>query len=156
MSIQTTSLPQRFLAERRLAFVGLSRDPGDFSRGLFRELLRRGYDVVPVSPHMSSVEDRACYVSVREVRPPVRAALLLTPPAVTAQVAGECVAAGVRMVWMHRGEGVGAVNHEAASRCRANGIEVVEGACPYMYLPRTAAVHRIHGFFHRLFAPRAA
>ncbi len=155
MSAEPPPLPQRFLEQRRLALVGLSRNPGAFSRGLFRELSSRGYEVVPVSPHMASVEDRTCHVSVVDIKPPVRAALLLTPPDVTAVVVGDCIAAGVRMVWMHRGEGTGAVNHEAATICRAHGVEVVEGACPYMYLPRAAAVHRIHGSFHRLFA-RAA
>jgi uncharacterized protein len=156
MSTEQPPLPQRFLAERRLALVGLSRNPKAFSRGLFRELSSRGYDVVPVSPHMSSVEDRTCHASVVDIKPPVRAALLLTPPDVTAVVVGDCLAAGVRMIWMHRGEGTGAVNHGAATICRDHGVEVVEGACPYMYLPKAAAVHRIHGFFHRLFAPRAA
>jgi uncharacterized protein len=156
MSNEGASLPQRFLAEHRLALVGLSRDPKDFSRGLFRELQSRGYDVVPVSPHLSSVDDRVCHASVLEIQPPIRAALLLTPPPVTALVVGDCIAAGVRMVWMHRGGGTGAVNGDAAELCRAHGLEVVEGACPYMYLPKAAVVHRVHGFLHRLFAPRAA
>ena len=39
-----------FLAQRRIALVGVSRNPRDLSRTLFRELRRRGYDVVPVNP----------------------------------------------------------------------------------------------------------
>ena len=39
-----------FLAQRRIAFVGLSRDPKHFSRVVFREMSQRGYDVVPVNP----------------------------------------------------------------------------------------------------------
>jgi predicted CoA-binding protein len=148
-------LPERFLAERRFALVGVSRDPKDFSRGLLRELLRRGYDVVPVSPHLPRIDDRTCFASVQDIQPPVTAALLLTPPSATAVVAGDCITAGVRMVWMHRGAGVGAVSREAASLCRDHGVEVVEGACPYMYLPRAGAVHRLHGFFHRMFSPAA-
>ncbi len=156
MSNEGASLPHRFLAERRLALVGLSRDPKAFSRGLFRELLSRGYDVVPVSPHLSSVDDRVCHASVLEIHPQVKAALLLTPPPATALVVRDCIAAGVPMVWMHRGGGTGAVNADAAELCRAHGVEVVEGACPYMYLPKGAVVHRLHGLVHRLFAPRAA
>ena len=41
-----------FLAQRRIALVGVSRDPRDLSRTLFRELRRRGYDVVPVNPEL--------------------------------------------------------------------------------------------------------
>ena len=39
-----------FLATRRFAVVGVSRNEKDFSRYLLRELLARGYDAVPVNP----------------------------------------------------------------------------------------------------------
>ncbi len=39
-----------FLALKRVAMVGVSRDPRDFSRMLFREMKKRGYDMVPVNP----------------------------------------------------------------------------------------------------------
>ena len=43
-----------FLSCRRIAVVGVSRDPKDFSRAVLRELLKRGYDVVPVSPALAA------------------------------------------------------------------------------------------------------
>ena len=149
-------LIRRFLAERRFALVGLSRDPSDFSRRLFRELLARGYDVVPVNPLMPLVEGLHCHARVQEIGPRVRAALLLTPPSLTDQVVRDCAEAGVEMVWMHRGVGQGAVSADAAAYCRARGIQVVDGECPYMYLPHAGMVHRIHGLVRRLFARSAA
>jgi hypothetical protein len=71
-------------------------------------------------------------------------------------VVRDCAQAGVASVWLHRGAGRGAVSPEAVRFCREHGMSVVAGACPYMHLPRTAFVHRVHGFFHRLFAGRAA
>src|SRR4029450_4511352 len=96
-------LIRRFLKERRFAFVGLSRDAAAFSRGLFRELRARGYDVIPVNPELGAVEGRHCYARLQDISPPVRAALLLTRPAVTEQVVRDAVEAGVTLVWMHRG-----------------------------------------------------
>jgi predicted CoA-binding protein len=145
-------LIRRFLKERRFAFVGLSRDAAAFSRGLFRELRARGYDVIPVNPELGAVEGRHCYARLQDISPPVRAALLLTRPAVTEQVVRDAVEAGVTLVWMHRGSGVGAVSPAAAAYGRSQGVEVIEGACPYMFLPRSGVVHRVHGFFHRLLA----
>jgi hypothetical protein len=52
---------------------------------------------------------------------------------------------------MHRGTGRGAVSATAMAYCRDHGIAVVEGACPFMFLPRAGLVHRTHGFFARLF-----
>ena len=41
-----------FLSRKRLALVGVSRNPQDFTRSMFREFRRRGYDVVPVNPNV--------------------------------------------------------------------------------------------------------
>ena len=150
--MQDTEPIRRFLACRRLALVRVSRDPKDFSCAVMRAFLERGYDVVPVNPAASGaeVEGRRCLRSVVDVRPPVEAALLLTPPARTAAAAVECVAAGVRRIWMHRGVGAGAASPEALALCARAGVEVVPGACPFMYLPDAGLPHRIHGFIHRL------
>jgi predicted CoA-binding protein len=141
---------QRFLACRRLALVGVSRDAKDFSRAVLRAFVERGYDVVPVNPSATEVDGRACQRSVRDVTLPVEAALLLTPPARSAAAVEECLAAGVRQIWFHRGGGPGAASVEALALCERSGIDVVRGACPLMFLPHTGVVHRVHGFFHRL------
>src|SRR5579885_654854 len=52
---------QDFLAQKRIAFVGVSRDPKDFSCSLFREFVKRGYDVVPVNPNASEVMGRQTF-----------------------------------------------------------------------------------------------
>ena len=69
----------RFLAMKRLALVGVSRNPRDFSRGLFRELDHRGYDVVPVNPGMVTMEGFRCYRTVRAISPAVEGALVMVP-----------------------------------------------------------------------------
>jgi predicted CoA-binding protein len=139
-----------FLSSRRIAVLGVSRDPKDFSRAVFRAFVERGYDAVPVNPHGGEAEGRESARALAEVSPPVEAALLLTPPAGTLQAVRDCAAAGVRRVWMHRGGGAGAVTAEAVALCRETGIEVVDGECPFMFLPRTPWFHGVHRFFRRL------
>ena len=70
-----------FLAQRRIALVGISRRPSDMSRTLFRELRARGYDVVPVNPELLSVDGVPCLHRLQDVSPRVDGALLMTPPA---------------------------------------------------------------------------
>ena len=41
-----------FLAQPRLAIVGVSREPLDFSRRLLREFRQAGYDTVAVNPEI--------------------------------------------------------------------------------------------------------
>lgn len=141
-----------FLARRRLAVVGVSRDPRSFSRAVFAELRRRGYEVVPVNPIGDGEVEGVPFVQrVQDVDPPAEAALLMTPPAVTTQVVKDCAEAGIRQVWMHRGVGSGSASPAAMAYCREHGIAVVADACPFMYLPKAGFVHRAHGWCRRVF-----
>lgn len=147
---------ERFLACRRLALVGVSRDPKDFSRGLLRELLARGYDVAPVNPFAAEIEGRPCRRSVKDVEPAAEAALLMTAPSQSEAATRDCLDAGVRLLWFHRGGGGGAASPSALALCRERGATAVPGACPYMFLKDAGWVHRVHGFLHRVFSRPAA
>lgn len=143
-----------FLGASRIAVVGVSRDERDFSRMLFRELVRRGHDCAPVNPALSSADGRACFARVQDVFPAPDAALLLTPPSRTEQVLRDCAEAGVRRVWLHRGGGPGAATPGAIAFCEANGIALVQDLCPFMALEGAAFPHRVHGFLRRALHPR--
>lgn len=139
-----------FLGLKRLAVVGVSRNPQDFTRTLFRELQGRGYDVVPVNPNLSEVEGLSCLPRVQDASPPVEGALLLTHPSVTELVVQDCARAGVRRIWMYRAAGDGAVSCGAVAYCQSNGIDLVEGECPFMFFNGPSWPHRLHGFCRKL------
>jgi uncharacterized protein len=142
---------QDFLGQKRLAIVGVSRKPQDFSRALFREFQKRGYDVVPVNPVVREIEGRPCFASVRDIQPPVSTVLLMTPPAVTEAVARDCADAGVQRVWMYRAGGSGgAVSAMAVEFCESKGMAVIPGECPLMFLANSAWFHRFHGWVKKI------
>jgi uncharacterized protein len=130
--------------------VGVSHEPKGFSREMFREFTRRGFDMVPVNPNLTEVEGRRCFARLQDVFPPVDGAIVMTPRDQSEQVVRDCVEAGIARVWLHRGAGPGAVSRAAVDFCRNRGLSVVEGYSPYMFLPDTPAFHRFHGFFLRL------
>jgi len=45
-----------FLAQKRFAMVGVSHQPKDFSRALFREFQTRDYQPVPVHPDVAEID----------------------------------------------------------------------------------------------------
>ena len=139
-----------FLAQKRIAMVGISREPKSFSVTLFEELCRRGYDVVPVNPNTPNVLGRRCFARLQDIQPPVDTALLMTSASITDKIVADCAEAGIRRVWMYRATGKGAVSPNAVAFCRERGIEVVPGQCPYMFLPHAGGVHRLHGFMRKL------
>jgi predicted CoA-binding protein len=141
---------QEFLGLRRFAFAGVSRQPQDFSRNLFREFLKRGYQPVPVHPEAKEIEGQRCFASLLEIQPPVEGVLFMTPPDLTDRLAHDCVAAGIPHVWIYRAGGEGAARPETVRYCEANGISVVPGECPFMFFSGGAWVHRVHGFVRRI------
>lgn len=152
MKVQNLSLEliERFLAQKRIAMVGISREPHSFSVSLFDELCRRGYDLVPVNPKVPSLKGQRCFARVQDIQPPVTAALLMTSPEVTETVVTDCFAAGIKLVWMYGATGKGAVSPEAVAFCQAHGIEVIPGQCPFMFLPHATGIHWFHGFIRRI------
>lgn len=144
------TLAREILAQPRIALVGLSRNEKDFSRMLFRELVRRGREVVPVNPALDHAEGRRCFPRVSAVDEPVDAAIVLVAPAQAEAVVQDCLAAGVRRIWFHRGAGRGSASAAALSLCAASGVEPVTDLCPMMALPDAGFPHRLHGFVRRL------
>jgi uncharacterized protein len=139
-----------FLDQKRIAFVGVSRDAKDFSRTLFRDLRQQGYTVIPVNPQMTDVEGSRCFARVQDVTPAVDGALIMTPAAKSEELVRDCAQAGITRVWLHRGTGAGSVSPAAVDLCEQFGIRVVAGYCPYMFLPQTPFFHRIHGFLMKV------
>jgi predicted CoA-binding protein len=143
---------QDFLRQKRFAVIGVSQKPKDFSRALFHEFRERGYDAVPVNPAAQEIDGQRCFARLQEVSPAVDTVLLMTPPAVTDAVVRDCAATGVKRVWMFRATGKGAVSDDAVAFCRSNGISVIPGECPFMFLPGGSWVHRLHGLICRITA----
>src|SRR5215470_11151942 len=88
-------LVQEFLAQKRFAFIGVSRQPKDFSRALFREFQTRDYEPIPVNPEAEEIEGVRCFAHLRDIEPSVDSVLLMTSPTMTNLVLRECVEAGV-------------------------------------------------------------
>src|SRR5450759_2683321 len=102
-----------FLAQKRFAFAGVSRQPKDFSRALFREFQSRGYEPVPVHLEVSEIEGVRTFTHLRDIQPPVESVLLMTSPTVTDLLVLECVEAGIKRVWFYRGAREGALTDGA-------------------------------------------
>ena len=152
MRLPTPSLEtiQDFLAQRRIAMIGASRNPSDFSAMLFKELQKQGFDVIPVNPKSAEVLGQQSFARVQDIQPPVNAALLMTTPEVTESVVADCAQAGIRRIWMYRAGGKGAVSPKAVAFCQEHGIEVVPGQCPFMFLPGSGSFHKFHGFIRKI------
>ena len=123
-----------FLAKKRIAVTGVSRNPkGHGSNIVYQRLRSRGYQVFAVNPNADTVEGDRCYHDLKSIPDGVEAVVIGTRPERAEATMHECAELGIRNVWMHRGPGSGSVSTQAAAYGREHGITVIDGGCPLMF-----------------------
>jgi predicted CoA-binding protein len=132
-----------FLANKRVAVTGVSRQPKNHGSNIvYKRLRERGYEVFAVNPNADEVEGDRCYRDLRSIPGGVDAVVIATRPELAEQTMRECGELGIRHVWMHRGPGGGSVSKEAAAYGRQRGIAVIDGGCPCMFEPTADRGHK--------------
>jgi len=149
--IITKKIIDEFYAEKRIAVIGASRKPMKYGGRLVKDLKSRGYEVIPVNPNASEIQGLKCYARVNEISPAPKAAIVIVPPAGQDAVVADAISAGVKMLWLHEHVMKGVSNPGALARAENAGITVITGFCPFMFMPNTAPLHRIHGAILKLF-----
>jgi predicted CoA-binding protein len=137
----------QFLATRRVAVTGVSREPkGHGSNVVYKRLKERGYEVFAVNPNAEEVEGDRCYHDLRSIPGGVGAVVIGTRPENAEETMRECAELGINQVWMHRGPGAGSVSETATAYGRDHGITVIDGGCPCMFDPTADLGHKVMRF----------
>jgi hypothetical protein len=138
--MSSQQLISEFLAQRKLALVGISRGGRKFGNAIFKELKAKGYRVYPVHPHAAEIDNQPCWPSILQLPEKVGGVVIVLPAAQTEMVVKEVAAAGISRVWMQQGS----ASATAIRFCEENGIHVVAGQCLLMFLEPAAFFHRVH------------
>ncbi len=142
-----------FLAQKRIAVAGVSRNKGHHPAGnlIYERLKRTGHEVFPVNPNMQTFEGDRCYPDLQSIPGGVDGVVIITRPETTERIVRDCSAAGVRSVWMHESVVKGSsVSPAAVDYCRQHDISVIPGACPMMFGPGVDFGHRCMRWIQRL------
>ncbi len=136
------SLVKDFLAQKRIAVVGVSDRRETGCNANYKRFKEGGYQVYAVNPRIQTFEGAPCYPDLKSIPEKPEAVFILASPKVTDQIVQECVELGIQHVWMHCMMGtrpglaanMSSVSPEAVKLCRANGIQVIPGTCPNQFL----------------------
>ncbi len=136
------TLVQDFLAQKKIAVVGVSDKRETGCNEAYRRFKNAGYAVSAVNPHLSTFKGDPCYPDLKSVPDKPEAVFILANPKVSEQIVQQCVDLGIKHVWMHclmgtkpgLGAGSSSVSPEAVRLCHENGINVIPGACPNQFL----------------------
>jgi predicted CoA-binding protein len=116
----------RLLALPTWAVVGLSTDRSRAAYGVAAFLQARGRRIVPVHPRAETVHGEPGYPTLADVPFDVDVVDLFVRSELAGPVVDEAIAEGAKAVWMQ----LGVVDHEAAARAEAAGLQVVMDRCP--------------------------
>ena len=131
-----------FLAQKRIAVVGVSDKRETGCNLAYSKFKDNGYQVYAVNPRINTYNGAPCYPDLRSIPDKVDAVFILTNPKVTDEIVQQCVDLGIKHVWMHCMMGtkpglaasMTSVSQPAVEKARANGIAVIPGSCPNQFL----------------------
>lgn len=129
-----------FLAQNKIAVVGVSRKKTKFGNAIYKELKQKGYNVFPVNPHITTFEGDACYPDLYSLPEKVDAVVINVPPVQTEKVVREAKKVGINKVWLQQGS----QSEVAVKFCEENGIDYVSNECILMFAQPSAFIHRAH------------
>jgi uncharacterized protein len=133
-----------FLACRRIAVTGVSREPKEHGGNIvYKRLKERGYVVFPVNPNTDTVEGDPAYPDLSSIPGGVEAVVIATRPEHALGTVREAANLGMTKVWMHRSFGAGSVSPEATAVGREAGMTVIDGGCPLMFGPTSDGGHKV-------------
>jgi len=136
------NMVQDFLAQKKIAVVGVSDKRETGCRLAYDNFKDNGYQVYAVNPRISTYDGAPCYPDLKSIPEKVDAAFILASPKVTDLIVDQCVDLVIQHVWMHCMMGtkpglaasMTSVSQAAVEKCRANRIAVIPGSCPNQFL----------------------
>jgi len=140
-------LIEEFVALKKIAVVGVSRDHDKMGNAIYTELKQRGKTVFPVNPSADMVEGDRCYAGVGALPEKAEGVLLVIPPEATLQVIRDTAGEGIPYVWLQQG----ANSVQGEKLAQELGLKLISGECIFMYNEPVKSIHRFHRGIRKLF-----
>ena len=95
------NLVQDFLAQKKIAIVGVSDKRETGCNLAYRRFKENGYQVYAVNPRIDTFDGAPCYPDLKSIPEKPDAVFILTGPKVSEQIVQQCVDLSIKHVWMH-------------------------------------------------------
>jgi uncharacterized protein len=108
-----------------IAVVGASRHPEKVAHTVPRQILRHGWNVIPVNPALTDVFGVTCYPTLAAVPVPIDVVNVFRPSEDAPEIARQAVAVGAKALWLQQD----IVSPEARAIAEAAGMDYIENEC---------------------------
>lgn len=140
-------LIDEFVALKKIAVVGVSRNPDKFGNAIYRELKQRGKTVYAVNPSADMIEGDRCYAGLGALPEKPDGVLIVVTPEASLEVIRAVAKEGIPYVWLQQG----ANSLKGEQLCRELGLNVVSGECIFMHSQPVQSIHKVHRTLRKIF-----
>lgn len=113
------------LNSKRIAVVGMSRNPSKPAHYVPMYLRDKGYDIIPVNPFADEIGGMKVYKTVEEIEGSIDIVDIFRPSEETPRIVEEALRKGPKVIWLQEG-----IYHpEAVEKARNAGVTVVWNRC---------------------------
>jgi len=142
--LSTMAAITKFLDQKTLAVVGVSRSEKKFSYRLFKSLKTKGYRVFAVNPNTDRIDGESCFGNIQSLPQQVNGVVIVVPPNQTEKVVKDAAAAVINHIWIQQG----AESEEAIDFCKKSGINVIHNQCILMFA-EPSFPHKCHRYVNK-------
>jgi uncharacterized protein len=143
----TQNVIESFLAAKKVAVAGVSRDSKKFGYSVFTALSEKGFDVYPINPNTSSLGGTPCFQSISALPQDVKNLLILTPKNQTAGLVQEAIGKGISSIWIQQMSDT----PEAIRLAESNNIQLITRQCILMWANPVTSIHKFHRSIKKIF-----
>ncbi|MCK9421403.1 MAG: CoA-binding protein [Bacteroidales bacterium] len=136
-----------FLAPRKLAIAGVSRDPKKFGFSVFKELKEKGFEVIPINPEADNIDGTPCLRHVSELPDDVSSLLIITPRSQTPGIVTEALERKLKNIWIQQMS----ETPETLILAKTSGVNLIYKQCILMYTDPVKGIHKFHRNIKRFF-----
>ncbi len=116
-------------SSRTIAVVGLSKKPWRPSFGVSAYMQKQGYHIIPVNPNIGETLGETSYQRLEDVPERIDIVNIFRRSEEVGPIVDAAIRLGARCIWMQEG----VVDHAAAARAEAAGLDVVINRCILKY-----------------------
>ena len=143
----TLATIESFLSTRKLAIIGVSRNPKKFGRQVYDALKKKGFTVYGVNPNAENLNGDPCYKDIASLPDEVDRVFIVTPPEKTAENVSMALDKGIKNIWIQQKSDTG----EALELLKDKDVNLIHNQCLLMYASPVKGPHKFHRFLNKVF-----
>lgn len=143
----TLALIESFLSPKKLAIIGVSRNPKKFGRQVYDALKEKDFTVYGVNPNAENLNGDPCYKDIASLPAEVDRLFFVTPPEKTAENIRMALDKGIKNIWIQQRSDTG----EALELLKDTDVNLIHNQCILMYASPVKGPHKFHRFLNKVF-----